>query len=71
MTAVISVETAADAERKLHLLEDAERALADVRLIADLLVGIELQEKGEQLEQSLENTKQFLAHALAGEDWAG
>ncbi len=59
-----TVETAADAERKQALHAEAERALADVRLIADLLVGIELQEKGAMRRARLEATKASLVHAL-------
>jgi hypothetical protein len=59
-----TVETPKDVERKQALHSEAERALADVRLIADLLVGIELQEQGEGRQTSLENTKAYLAHVL-------
>lgn len=59
-----TVETPKDVERKQALLVEAQRALADVRLIADLLIGAVLKNKGEALDEELERIVQRLEHVM-------
>jgi hypothetical protein len=59
-----TVETPKDVERKQALLVEAQRGLADVRLIADLLIGAVLKNKGDALAEELERIVQRLEHVM-------